>query len=155
MEHPEKFSSLTVSEVELIYRPSIKAGDRPKVSCSRQAYQIFLSSWNQDKIELQEQFKVLLLSSSQRVLGIYECSTGGLSATIADVRLIFAAALKARATKIMLCHNHPNGELKHSDPDKKITEKLQDAGRILEIEILDHIIITSAGYYSFADQGLL
>ena len=144
-----------VSEIELVYRTSIKPSQRPQVSSSAAAYEILLAGWDPDKIEFVEQFKVLLLNRSNRVLGQYELSTGGTSGTVVDIRLVFAAALKANASGIILAHNHPSGNLAASQPDRDITSKVREAGRILEIPVLDHLIVTSEGYYSFADQGLL
>lgn len=144
-----------VSEIELVYRTAIRPSQRPKVSSSASAYEIFLAGWDPDKIELIEQFKLLLLSRSNRVLGQYELSTGGTTGTVVDVRLIFAAALKANASGIIIAHNHPSGTLAPSQADRDITKKVKDAGRILEIPLLDHLILTHEGYYSFADQGML
>lgn len=98
---------------------------------------------------------MLLLSRSNRVLGQYELSTGGTSGTVADLRLIFAVALKANASGIIIAHNHPSGTLAASQADQDITKKVKEAGRILEIPLLDHLIVTTEGYYSFADQGML
>lgn len=144
-----------VSEIELVYRTEIRPSQRPKVSSSASAYTILLAGWNPDKIEFIEQFKVLLLSRSNRVLGQYELSTGGTAGTVVDVRLIFAAALKANASGIIISHNHPSGTLAASQADRDITKKVKDAGRILEIPLLDHLILNNEGYYSFADQGML
>lgn len=144
-----------VSEIELVYKTGIKPSQRPKVISSASAFEILLAGWNPDKIEFIEQFKVLLLSRSNRVLGQYELSTGGTSGTVADVRLIFAAALKANASGIIIAHNHPSGTLAASQADQDITKKVKEAGRILEIPMLDHLIVTTEGYYSFADQGML
>jgi len=144
-----------VSEIELVYRTAIRPSQRPQVSSSASAFQILLAGWNPDKIEFIEQFKVLLLSRSNRVLGQYELSTGGTTGTVVDVRLIFAAALKANASGIIIAHNHPSGTLAASQADRDITKKVKEAGSILEIPLLDHLILTTEGYYSFADQGML
>ena len=144
-----------VSEIELVYKTAIKPSQRPKISSSTSAFDILLAGWNPDKIEFIEQFKVLLLSRSNRVLGLYELSTGGTTGTVVDLRLIFAAALKANASGIIIAHNHPSGTLAASQADQDITRKVKDAGRILEIPLLDHLILTTEGYYSFADQGML
>lgn len=143
------------SEIDLVYRTSIKSSQRPQVGSSAAAYEILLAGWDPNKIEFVEQFKVLLLNRSNRVLGQYELSTGGTSGTVVDIRLVFAAALKANASGIILAHNHPSGNLAASQPDRDITSKFREAGRILEIPVLDHLIVTSEGYYSFADKGLL
>ena len=78
-----------------------------------------------------------------------------MSGTVADPKLIFAAALKACASSIILAHNHPSGNLKPSQSDIDLTRKLKDGGKLLEIQMLDHIIVTTEGYYSFADEGLV
>lgn len=144
-----------VSEVELVYKSRIKAADRPKVNTSAKAYEIFLHTWNMDKIELLEQFKILLLDRSGKVLGICEISTGGISSTIVDPKLIFVTALKAHASSLILCHNHPSGNLKPSEEDISLTKKLEQAGTFLDMPIIEHLIISAEGYYSFTDEGLL
>ena len=96
------------------------------MSSSKDAYSILLDSWDDEKLEFVEQFKVLLLNRANRVLGIYEASTGGVSGTVADPKLVFAAALKSNATAIILAHNHPSGQLKPSDADLKLTQKLKE-----------------------------
>src|SRR5690606_17069786 len=128
---------------------------RPKITSSKDAYSILLGSWDDDKLEFVEQFKVLLINRANRVLGVYEVSTGGVSGTVVDPKLIFAAAIKGNASAMILAHNHPSGQLKPSDADLKVTKKLKDGGQYLEISVLDHIIVTSEGYFSFADEGLL
>lgn len=82
-------------------------------------------------------------------------SQGGLSGTVADVKVIFAIALKACASGIVLSHNHPSGETEPSEDDIKLTHKLFEAGELLDIKILDHLIISSDGYYSFKDEGII
>lgn len=95
------------------------------------------------------------MNHAHKALGIYEISSGGISATVVDVRLIFSAALKANATSLMMIHNHPSGNLTASEAYKQITRKVKDAGRLLDIKLLDSLIITTESYYSFADEGAL
>jgi DNA repair protein RadC len=144
-----------VSEIDLVYRSKIKAADRPIVKTSQQGYELLLSNWDQNKIELQEEFKILLLNHGNRVLGIFEVSSGGMTGTVADPKLIFAAALKASACSIILAHSHPSGNLKPSQSDEELTTKIREAGRFLDIKVIDHLILTRSGYFSFADEGLL
>lgn len=144
-----------VAEIQLTYKTKVKPSQRPMITSSKEAYAILLESWDEDKLEFVEQFKVLLLNRANKVLGIYEVSTGGVSGTVADPKLIFAAAIKANASAIILSHSHPSGQLKPSDADLKLTKNLKDGGQYLEISVLDHIIVTSEGYYSFADEGVL
>ncbi len=144
-----------VAEVELIYKSKVKASERPKITSSKDAYNILIQSWDENKIEFVEQFKVLFLNKANKVLGIYEVSTGGISGTVADPRVIFVAALKSNCSGIIICHNHPSGNLKPSRQDEALTEKIKKAGELLDIKLLDHVIVTNESYYSFADEGLL
>jgi len=144
-----------VAEVELVYKTKVKASDRPQVFHSKDIFQIFIKSWDKNKIDLLEQFKIMLLSRSNKVLGIYEVSSGGITGTVADPRLIFAAALKANAVSIVLAHNHPSGSLKPSYQDEALTAKIKNAGLFLDIHVLDHLVISSETYFSFADEGLI
>lgn len=141
-----------LAEIQVSYHSSSK--EKPKVSSSESAFEIFKSYWNDGRLELQEEFKIILLNRSNFVLGIYNLSMGGVSSTIVDIKLIFAVALKCNASAIILCHNHPSGNLKPSDADKEITKKIKQASEIFDIKLLDHIIITSNGYYSFQDNGI-
>jgi DNA repair protein RadC len=142
-----------IAEIELVYRTKIKASQRPHVRSSREVYQILRQCWDENKIEFVEQFKVLLLNRAGRVLGIFEVSSGGVSGTVADPKLIFSAALKANASSLILAHNHPSGNLTPSQADRALTRKVKEAGKLLEISVLDHIIVTTEGYRSFADEG--
>jgi len=144
-----------VAEVELIYKSKVKASERPHISTSKDAYDLLLSIWDDNKIDFVEQFKVLFLNKANKVLGVYEVSTGGISGTVADPRVIFVAALKANACAIIISHNHPSGNLKPSRQDEELTQKIKHAGEFLDIKLLDHVIVCSEGYYSFTDEGLI
>lgn len=144
-----------VAEVELVYRTKVKPSQRPKITTSVDAYEILQKIWNRDKIELVEEFKVLFLNRSNKVLGVLDASSGGITGTVADPRIILTAAIKANAVGIVLSHNHPSGSVKPSRVDEELTVKIREAARFLDMTVLDHIIITSEGYYSFADEGLL
>ena len=132
-----------------------KISDRPQISSSKQAYDLLLAHWSVDRIELIEEFKVILLNAKNRVLGIVGISTGGIGATYVDPRIIFASALKANATAMILSHNHPSGEFRPSEADKGLTKRLRDGGRLLDILVFDHLIIGKEGYYSFGDDGMI
>jgi DNA repair protein RadC len=144
-----------IPEVELVYRPEVKLSDLHKINFSFDAYTLFRITWNMDQIQLREQFKVMLCNRANRVLGIIDVAQGGIHQILVDPKLIFAAALKAAACEIILCHNHPSGSSRPGDTDKMLTRNLQAAGALLEIKVRDHIIITSEDYFSFADEGLL
>jgi DNA repair protein RadC len=146
---------ITISEVQLIYKSKVKASDRKKITCSRDAHKIFMESWNPDTIEHIEEFKLLLMNRSNSVLGIMEISKGGISGTVADIRIIFQAAIKANACGIIISHSHPSGNLNPSESDTRLTQKVKDAGILIDVQLLDHLILTSDSYYSFADNGLL
>lgn len=150
-----QISLFQVSEINVSYRPKFKASERPIISSSQDCYNIFSSSWDTNKMELLEQFKVLFLNRANRVLGIFEVSSGGMSGTVADPKLIFSAALKTCATSIILAHNHPSGNLKPSQADINLTRRIKAGGELLDIQVLDHIIVTAESYLSFADEGLL
>ena len=142
-----------VAEIELVYKTKVKASERPHIKSSSDAYEVLKQSWDENKIEFVEQFKVMLLNRANKVLGIYELSTGGISGTVADIRLIFAASIKSNASSIVLAHNHPSSNTKPSDADLLLTHKIKEAGKLLDIKVIDHIIVTIESYYSFADQG--
>jgi DNA repair protein RadC len=144
-----------VQEVELVYKPKFKISTRPVIQKSQDIYALLIQSWDMDHIQLKEQFKVLLFNASSRLLGIQELSTGGITGTVADPRLIFAAALKGNASVIALAHNHPSGHLKPSQADILLTRKIMEAGRFLDILVMDHLVISSEGYLSMADEGLI
>ena len=115
-----------------------------------------MENWDLDSIEHIEEFKLLLMNRSNSVLGIMAVSKGGLSGTVTDVRLIFQGAIKANASGIIVCHNHPSGNLNPSESDTRITRKIKEAGNLMDIQLLDHLILTMDGsYYSFADNGLI
>ncbi|MBX2943193.1 MAG: JAB domain-containing protein [Cyclobacteriaceae bacterium] len=155
MENTKETRQYQVAEIQLSYKSNIKPSQRPKINSSRDAHTVLKETWDETKIELVEQFKVMLTNRANKVLGIFEVSTGGISGTVADPKLIFAAAIKAAASGIILSHNHPSGNLQPSQADIDLTRKIREAGRFLEIQLLDHIIITTEGYYSFADEGLI
>jgi DNA repair protein RadC len=101
-----------------------------------------------------EEFWVLFLNNSNKVISKSQLSKGGISGTIVDVRLVFKLALENGATALILCHNHPSGNLQPSDADRKITKKIKLAGDSLDVKVLDHLIITETKYYSFVDEGI-
>jgi len=141
--------------VKVSYKSKYKISECPKINSSDQVYPIWLENWDTDQIEFVEQFKVMLLNRANRVIGICNISTGGVSGTVADPKVIFVTALKGNANSIILAHNHPSGNLNPSQQDISLTKRLKEAGEFLQLPVLDHMIITSNGYYSFADQGLL
>jgi len=102
-----------------------------------------------------EEFWLLFLNRSNRIIGRMKLSQGGISGTVTDVRIILKKAIEMLASGIIVCHNHPSGNTSPSESDTKITQKIKDAGNLVDIQLLDHLIITEKDYYSFADNGLL
>ena len=142
-----------ISEIKVSYTTSVN--DKIKISGSKDSYELFLSCWSKHTIELQEEFKVLLLNRNNQVLGIYPLSKGGVSGTVVDAKLVFSVALKCNASNIIIAHNHPSGSKKPSNADIEITRKLKSASKFLDIKLLDHIILSKDGYYSFSDNSLM
>ncbi len=102
-----------------------------------------------------EEFWVIFLNKSNRLIGKQKISQGGISGTVTDVRMILRLAIELQATSIIVCHNHPSGGVKPSQSDIEITKKISEAGKIMDVKLLDHLIVTDATFYSFADEGLL
>lgn len=144
-----------VSEIEVSYKSKVKPSERPHIRNSRATYDLLLSHWDSNRIELVEQAKAILLNRANRVLGLLNLSTGGMDATVMDHRIVLVSALKTGASSIMLAHNHPSGNREPSEQDKNLTARIADACRLMNLRLLDHLIITTEGYYSFADEGLL
>jgi DNA repair protein RadC len=124
----------------------------PQIKCSKDVADIFqplLADLNH------EEFWVLFLNRSNKVISRMQLSQGGISGTVTDVRIIMKKAVECLASGIIVCHNHPSGNLNPSESDTKITQKIREAGNLMEIQLLDHLIITDKDYYSFADNGLI
>ncbi len=133
-------------------RRASQALDKAKISSSKEVFDIFHAELAGVPYE---QFWLLLLNRGNKVIRKINISEGGISGTIADPKKIFKIALDHNASSIILCHNHPSGTLKPSDSDNKLTRKLAEAGNMLDISVLDHVIIAEEKYYSFADEGKL
>jgi DNA repair protein RadC len=142
-----------LAEIQVSY--STKNLNKIKITSSEVASQVLRSAWNNDTIELQEEFKVLLLNRSNETLGVYSLSKGGITGTVVDIRLLFGVALKCNSTAIILSHNHPSGKLEPSDSDINLTKKIKRCSEFLDIALLDHLILTKNGFYSFANEGKL
>lgn len=102
-----------------------------------------------------EEFWILFLNRSNKVINRMKLSQGGISGTVTDVRMVMKKAIEYLASGIIVCHNHPSGNLNPSESDAKITRKIKEAGSLMDIQLLDHLIISEKDYYSFADNGLL
>ena len=151
-----KTQQTTISEVRLVYRTKVKASERLQVKCSKDAFDIFMDNWDLDSIEHIEEFKLLLLTRSNKVLGIASISKCGISGIVTDVRIILQYAIKANESGIIICHNHPSGNVQPSESDIAITRKIKESGIVMDIQLLDHLIIVPEGnYYSMGDEGIV
>ncbi len=129
-----------------------EAVQKSKITSSRDIYEL-LSATLADIDH--EEFWIILLNRSNNVKDKVCISRGGISGTVVDARLVFKPALEQLASGIILCHNHPSGNLKPSDADRKLTAKLVECGKVFDISVTDHLIFTDHGYFSFADEGLI
>lgn len=146
---------MNIAEIEISYKTNVKASERTKVLSSKDAYNVLKSVINPNTIELHESFYLLVLNRNNHVLGWVKTSQGGIAGTVVDIRHIFSIALKANASGIIIAHNHPSGNINPSPEDLKITQRIKEAGKLLEISLLDHLIITDESFYSFGDEGQL
>jgi DNA repair protein RadC len=152
----EQKTELQAAEVQLKYKSRIPKSKRIQIKTSIDAFRILWSYWNKDTIEHHEEFKALLLNNKNEVLGIAEISSGGITSTLIDARIVFQYALKAHASGLIVCHNHPSGNGTPSESDVEITKKLIEAGKVLNIQVLDHLVICGDGsYYSLGDEGIM
>ena len=142
-----------IAEVQISYSTKVPAKDRLQVKTSASAADALRLVY--PGMEHKEYFYVLLLNRANRILGYYQVSSGGLTGTVVDQRIVFQAAIKANASSMILAHNHPSGQLIPSQADIDLTRKIKASGEIMDIPVLDHLIMTEESYYSFADEGLL
>jgi len=133
-------------------RKDLESGVKPKIGGSSDAYELLKS----DLLDIaHEEFWVILLNRANRVVRKYQISQGGVAGTVADPKIIFKVALEDLASGIILAHNHPSGNLTASQADIDLTKKLVAGGKLLEIQVMDHLIIAGQKYFSFADEGLI
>ncbi|WP_282038134.1 JAB domain-containing protein [Saccharicrinis aurantiacus] len=142
-----------LNEVEVVYKPIQGLSNRPVISAPDDAFEIFRRNWDEMNIGYKEEMKMLLLSHSNRILGISNISSGGMSSCIVDPKIVFTTALKCAASSIIMAHNHPSGNLNPSEADKTLQNKLIEGGKLLGISVLDHLIISGIDkkYHSMAD----
>lgn len=125
------------------------------VKDSREVVTFLRQVYERNKLQMQECFIVLFLNSRHEIIGYYKHTMGGITGTMADLRIIFATALASLSTSIILSHNHPSGSLLPSKMDEELTKRITEAGKLLDIRVNDHIIITKDHYFSFADESLM
>ena len=142
---------MEAKEIQISYSPVHHA----QIKSSMDIFNYLKTVWDSENMKIFEEFKVIYLNQSNKVLGVRTISQGGIASTVVDLRIILSIALKSLATSIILSHNHPSGNLVPSNPDKVLTAKIKKACELLDIGLLDHVIISSDSYYSFADNGYL
>jgi DNA repair protein RadC len=136
------------AEVKLTYITKVKASNRIQIKNAEDAASLFFKIWDMETIEHVEKVKMIILNRANKVLGVTNISQGGQSGSIIDTRVILQYAIKANASAVILAHNHPSGNLTASDADIKITNKIREALKLVEIQLLDHIIINKDEEYS-------
>lgn len=143
-----------VPEIKIRYNKSRK-GFLGKVTNSKDSFEFLRKVFDRRTLQLQESFVVVYLNRANQILGYYKHSIGGITGTVADPRIIFATGVASACSGIILSHNHPSGNLNASQADIDITKKIKQGGKLLEIQLLDHLIVTKTSYFSFADEGLI
>lgn len=141
-----------IAALELGARRKLARDEKTKITSSRDAYEILAPRIEDLNVE---EFWVLLLNRANMVIRAVKLSEGGITGTVIDAGPLFKLALLENAKGLILCHNHPSGSLQPSDADISITRKLKQAGNLLEIQVVDHLIITNQGYFSFGDGGIM
>lgn len=144
-----------VPEVKLRLNRSSRKKHYGSVGRSQDAADFIRKVYRRGEIQLQEQFIVLYLNRANNIIGYYRHAVGGITGTVADIRIILAAALKSASTSIIVAHNHPSGNSRPSEADIELTKKIKESAATMEIQLLDHVIITADSYFSFADEGML
>jgi DNA repair protein RadC len=144
-----------VAEISVSYKPAV--ANKPVIVNALDAYVLFKQFFDEGTISLQESFCVMYLNRMNRVLGIYPMTTGGITGTVIDIRLIFSVAVTTASTAIILAHNHPSGNMKSSQADIELTRRIKAGAILMDIKLLDHLIISPVDreYFSFADEGIL
>jgi DNA repair protein RadC len=142
-----------VAALELGNRKRVQdAMIREKISSSRDVFELFHPELSEANYEA---FWILLLNRANRVIRKMSVSEGGISGTVADPKKIFKMALEFNASSVILCHNHPSGNIQPSEADIKLTRKMKEAGVLLDLPVLDHLIVGGNTYFSFADEGMM
>ncbi len=143
-----------LAEVKVSYKRRLQV--TYKITTSRDCYDLLYSLFDKDTFAYREEFLILFLNRANRVLGWARLSIGGITGTVVDPKIVFVLALNTGACSIVVSHNHPSGNIKPSEADIRLTKQIKEAGKLLEILLLDHLILTPEGeFFSFADEGML
>jgi len=143
-----------VNEIEVIYKPRLDITPLQKITSAENIVSFFRDVWADD-IEFRERFYVLYLNKQNKILGYYLLSIGSSCATVVETKMVFQPAINLHACSIVLAHNHPSGNRNPSNADLKLTSTIVNAGKILDVPVLDHIILTVDNFYSFVENNCL
>ena len=143
----------SVGEIKAVYLPATRPA--AQIKCSQDAAKEFREVWEADQLAYRESLYALFLNKANFVIAWRQLSNGGASGTVADPKIVFQHALLANACALIIAHNHPSGNLKPSQADHQMTKRIKESGTSLDLPLLDHLIVTNNGYYSFADEGQL
>ena len=149
----KKKDNWTVAEIQIVYRPVMI--EQPKILSSNDAHLLIKKLWDNENIFLQEQFAALFFNQAKRMIGWKVLSTGTMTKCIVDIKLLASLALQCMCTDVIITHNHPSGNLNPSACDKTLTQTIKDALKLIDVTLIDHLIITNDGYYSFSDEGIM
>ncbi len=144
-----------LAELRVSYKSRTKVSARKNVRRARDVVEYLREVWDKDTLELSEHFVIVCLNGSHQAIGWVRISSGGFTQTAVDPRLVFAVALQTASSAIVLAHNHPSSSLEPSSEDIELTKRLRDAGKLLNIQVLDHIILTKESHASLAELGLM
>lgn len=145
---------MKVAEIKVFYEPKMKISECAKINSSA-IVNTLLGPKFEENMEFREMGVILLLNRANYVKGYHIISLGGISGTVMDVGIILAIAVKTLSSAIIMDHNHPSGNMRPSEADRKLTEQVRKACKLFDKQLLDHLIMTESGYYSFADEGNL
>lgn len=146
-------SKIPEIKMTLSFDKKIKRSELVYLTNSEQTANILRDIFNKDTFNWTEEVAMLCMNRANAVVGFYKVSSGGMTAAVIDSRVVFTVALNCGATNIILAHNHPSGNKQPSSADREITKRIKEAGALLDIKVLDHIILTDDSYYSFNDEG--
>ena len=144
-----------MSEIKAVYRSRTRTKERKQIRGAENAVEYLREIWNKDTLELTEDFVMVCLNNAHQAIGWVKISSGGFDATNVDPRVVFSLALQVGAAALFFGHNHPSGLVEPSPQDRDVTAKLSAAGRLLNIQVLDHIILGKDSAFSFAEHGLI
>lgn len=149
--------NLIIPEIQfsLSYVNQVKQSELRQITSSQDCEDVLRIVFNSSTFLWREEMLLLCLNRANKVVGYYRVSVGGVSGTVCDPKVIFTIALNSGASAIVLAHNHPSGNLTPSEADKALTKKIKEVGALLEVQLIEHMILTHESYYSFADNGTL